>query len=183
MALLKSLKSPPSGKSIKTWKCLESNDKPPYSVIIVWSAFERSRSHHTVFHTDVNPLAGVMCVFKFGLASQVGVPFPPHTVVRVHRSGDAHVSWVFFIFSSRSETSPNPLNPHLPFTPDCQQSLLSSQPLPVFSGSPMLVVKYVFIFWYLRRETWREGKDLKDFHVLNIQRKEILALPCRANQI
>lgn len=51
-----------------------------------------------------------MCVFKFGAASPVAVLFPPHAVVGVHGSGDTHVSWVFFIFSSQTETSPNPLN-------------------------------------------------------------------------
>ena len=44
------------------------------------------------FHTDVNPLAKVVSVFKFVLAPQVGFLLPPHTAVRVERSVDARGS-------------------------------------------------------------------------------------------
>lgn len=151
-----------------------------YFMIIVRGGSGRWQSG--VFHADMNQVAGVMCVFKFGLASLVGVPFPPRTVVRVHRSGDTHVSWAFFIFSSQSETSPSPLNPLSSQTVNNPSSTRSLCPCFLGHKAAGEINLWVFV-WHLWRETLREGLDLTDFHVSQILRKEILALPCRANQI
>lgn len=99
-----------------------------YFMIIVRGGSGRSQS---VFHADMNQVAGVMCVFKFGLASLVGVPFPPRTVVRVHRSGYTELS---ILYIQHSEWN-LPKSSEPSFIPDCQQSLLNSQPLPAVSGS------------------------------------------------